>query len=166
MGDTEAKFDDYDFEGGDAGASFSVPCEAGQIRVGKYMIMNDRPVKISAVSTSKTGKHGSAKCNFAGYDIFNGKKIEDMQPSSNTVQVPNVIRKEYTLLDISPDDYCSLMDENGNTREDLKLPDYPDNFNREIRKAFEDGKSLMISVLGACGIEQIVAMKDEADAKA
>jgi translation elongation factor P/translation initiation factor 5A len=34
-----------------------------------------RPCKVSDVSSSKTGKHGHAKCHFVAIDIFNGKKV-------------------------------------------------------------------------------------------
>ncbi len=113
------------------------------------------------MSTSKTGKHGHAKCNFVAIDIFTGKKYEDIIPSTHTAHVPNVVRIEYSLVDISADDFCSLMAENGDVREDVKLPDYPDNFGREIRAAYEEGKSLAVSVLTAMGKDQIVAMKEK-----
>lgn len=121
--------------------------------------------KVSAVSTSKTGKHGHAKCNFTAIDIFTGKKYEDIIPSTHTAHVPFVVRKEYSLVDISADDFCSLMDDEGNCREDVKLPDYPDNYAREIKTAFESGKSLAVSVLSAMGHDQIIAMKEETEAK-
>ncbi|XP_047258516.1 28 kDa ribonucleoprotein, chloroplastic-like, partial [Capsicum annuum] len=39
------------------------------------------------VSTSKTGKRGHAKCHFIEFDIFTGKKLEDIVPSSYNCDV-------------------------------------------------------------------------------
>jgi len=113
------------------------------------------------VSTSKTGKHGHAKCNFTAIDIFTGKKYEDIIPSTHTALVPNVVRKEYSLVDISTDGFVSLMDEEGNCREDVSLPEWPDNFAREIKAAFESGKSYSVVVMSAMGKDQIVSMKED-----
>lgn len=91
------------------------------------------------VSTSKTGKHGHAKCHFVAIAIFNGKKHEDIVPSSHNcdvsknlsqlnfhlpwikffkfvypfsvLQVPHVNRTDYQLIDISEDGFvwCFLI---------------------------------------------------------
>ena len=69
------------------------------------------------------GKHGHAKCNFTGNDIFTGKKYEDMCPASHNMDVPNVTRAEYQLLDINMDDgTISLLTDAGDTKDDLNLP--------------------------------------------
>ncbi|KAJ0410394.1 hypothetical protein P43SY_002726 [Pythium insidiosum] len=153
--------DDYTFESTDAGASETYPMEAGQIKKNGFIMIKGRPCKVVNVSTSKTGKHGHAKCNFTALDIFNNKKYEDIVPSTHTTSVPFVSRKEYTLLDITDDDFVSLMDDSGETREDVKLPDFPDNFGAEIRADFENGKQLVLTVLKACGIEQIISKKED-----
>ena len=115
------------------------------------------------VTTSKTGKHGHAKCHFTALDIFTNKKMEELVPSSHNLEVPVVARAEYTLLDIDEDDHMSLMDDKGDTREDLKLPSGHDDAEKladEIRAAFDDGKELVITILQAMGIEQASAVKE------
>ncbi|KAG7397712.1 hypothetical protein PHYBOEH_000332 [Phytophthora boehmeriae] len=161
---TMAEEQDFEFHSTDAGASETYPSEAGQIRKGGFIMIKGHPCKVVNVSTSKTGKHGHAKCNFTALDIFTNKKYEDIVPSTHTTSVPFVSRAEYTLLDITDDDFCSLMDDAGETREDIKLPTFPDNFADEIRADFDDGKQLVLTVLKACGTEQIIAKKEDLSA--
>ena len=120
-GGTGLKAEDFNMDQGAAGAAHTYPTEAGQIRKGGHIVIKGRPCKVVNVSTSKTGKHGHAKCNFTAIDIFTGKKLEDIVPSTHTTYAPNVSRQEYTLLDITDEDFMSLMDENGESREDLKV---------------------------------------------
>ena len=108
-----AAVEDYDFSQGEAGASETIPMEAGQIRKGGLIMIKGQPCKVADVSTSKTGKHGHAKCNFIAYNIFNNKKLEDMIPSTHGTTVPVVTRTEYTLVDINDEDFMSLMDDAG-----------------------------------------------------
>jgi len=163
MGD----INDYDFSRTDAGASHVYNEEAGQIRVGGYICIKGNPCKVSAVSTSKTGKHGHAKCNFTALDIFTGKKYEEIIPSTHNTDVPFVKSQVYSLADISTDGFLSLVDEEGNLSEDVSLPDFPENFAREIRQTFENAgdKTFCVTVLSAMGKRQVVAIKEEQLAK-
>ncbi|XP_064968358.1 eukaryotic translation initiation factor 5A-4 isoform X3 [Musa acuminata AAA Group] len=106
----------------DAGASKTYPQQAGTIRKNGYIVIKGRACKVVEVSTSKTGKHGHAKCHFVGIDIFNTKKLEDIVPSSHNCDVPHLTRTDYQLIDISEDGFVSLLTENGNTKDDLRLP--------------------------------------------
>ena len=126
-------------------------------------MVKGRPTKVIDISTSKTGKHGHAKCHFVAVDIFTNKKVEELVPSSHNLEVPVVNRVEYTLLDIDEDDHMSLMADNGDTREDLKLPgghDEADKLADQIREGFDNGKELVVTILQAMGIEQASAVKE------
>ena len=115
--------DDYNFDQTQSGASESYPMQCSALRKNGFVLIKDRPCKIVEMSTSKTGKHGHAKVNLVGIDIFTGKKYEDICPSTHNMMVPNVARKEYNLMDITDDGFVSLLDpEKNDTRDDIKLP--------------------------------------------
>lgn len=81
-----------------------------------------------------------------GIDIFTGKKYEDICPSTHNMDVPNVSRTEWQLVDISTDGFVSLMDDTGNQKEDLKLPE--GELGAEIQSKFdtlEDGAALLVN---------------------
>lgn len=96
------------------------------------------------MSTSKTGKHGHAKVHMVALDIFTNKKYEDICPSTHNMDVPNVSRKDFQLLDVADDGFLSLMDDAGNTRDDLKLPE--GDVGNEIRAAIDEGKDILVSI--------------------
>jgi len=112
------------------------------------------------MSTSKTGKHGHAKVHLVGIDIFTGKKYEDICPSTHNMDVPNVKRTDYTVLDITTDDppFLSLLTAEGNTKDDLRLPE--GEIGETIKSLYDSGKDVMVSVIAAMGMEGVVAAKE------
>jgi len=149
--------EEFDFAEGDAGASSTYPQQCSALRKNGFVMIKGRPCKIVEMSTSKTGKHGHAKVHLVALDIFTGKKYEDICPSTHNMDVPNVKRRDFQLVDVSDDGYLSLMDDGGNTREDLKLPD--GDLGVEVKGQFDDGKDIMCTVLSACGEECVIATK-------
>jgi translation initiation factor 5A len=117
----------HTFETADAGSSHTFPMQAGSLKKGGHVMIKDHPCKIVDISTSKTGKHGHAKANIVAIDIFTGKKYEDICPTGHNMEVPNVNRVEYTVLDITNDGYVTLLNDDGSTKEDLELPKDSDN---------------------------------------
>uniref|UniRef100_A0A1B0DCE8 Translation initiation factor 5A C-terminal domain-containing protein n=2 Tax=Phlebotomus papatasi TaxID=29031 RepID=A0A1B0DCE8_PHLPP len=73
------------------------------------------------------------------------------------MDVPHVKREDYQLTDISDDGYLTLLRENGDLREDLKLPD--SELGAQLRSEFESGKELLCTVLHSCGEECVIAIK-------
>jgi len=156
------------FESTDAGASKTVPMQAGSVRKGGYIVIKGKACKVIDVSTSKTGKHGHAKCHFVAEDIFTGKRCDELVPAGHNLEVPVVSKTEYTLLDIDDDDHMSLMDEKGDTREDLKLPDDRSGDSafalaQEVQKKFDEGAEVVVTIMSAMGIDQLSGWKEAAN---
>jgi len=145
-------------ESGDSGASKTIPMQCSSLRQGGYVMLKGFPCKIVEMSTSKTGKHGHAKVHLVGIDIFTGKKYEDLSPSTHNMEVPQVSRNEYQLLDIEGDGYLSVLTQTGETRNDLKLPSNPEEASK-IKEAFDSGSEITIVTLSAVGEEQVVNFK-------
>lgn len=82
---------------------------------------------------------------------LSGKKYEDICPSTHNMDVPHVKREDYQLTDISDDGYLSLMSDNGDLREDLKIPD--GEVGIQLRAEYDAGKDILCTVLKSCGEE-------------
>jgi len=155
---------DYSIASANSGASAAIPIEAGQIKKGGHMMIKGRPCKVLSIAVSKTGKHGHAKCNFTATDIFTGKKLEDMIPSSHGTTMPLVTKADWEIVNIDDDGELTLMDEGGNQKVDLNLPLIPPGFGEEIREAWDEGEnSVMVSVQSAVGEEQVISFKKVVD---
>merc|ERR1719362_1044012 len=114
--------DEPTFETADAGAAHTYPQPAGDLRKGSHVMIKGHPTKVAEVTSSKTGKHGHAKCHIVALDIFTGKKYEDLCPASHNMEVPFVKRTEYQLLTADADSgEVSLLLEDGSTKDDLNL---------------------------------------------
>jgi len=155
--------DDQDFQTGDAGASTTYPQQCSALRKNGYVMLKSRPCKIVEMSTSKTGKHGHAKVHMVGIDIFSGKKYEDICPSTHNMDVPNIKRTEYSVIDVDNEGYASLMDDSGDTRSDIKVPE--GELGQEIKAKFDNSDTVKVTVLKAMGEEAIMSYKIEQDSR-
>lgn len=137
------------------------PKQAGNLKKGDYIVMKDVfPCKVTEISTSKTGKHGHAKCSITAVDIFTGKKYEDSCPSSHNIMCPNVSRTDYLLINID-DEYAFYFDQN-DAEQQVRLPLENEELVADLREAFDAGdKTIMINIQRAMNTEGIVAFKTE-----
>merc|ERR1739848_100159 len=151
-----------DFDAADAGSSATFPLQASALRKNGHVMINCRPCKIADMSTSKTGKHGHAKINMVAYDIFTGKKLEALSPSTHNMDVPNVSRKEYQVMGFE-DDHLNLMTDSG---DQLQIRIFNDDCSEGIKlkqqecvDRYEAGDDVQATVLRACGEEMVVDYK-------
>jgi translation initiation factor 5A len=122
--------------------------------------MCNLPLQIVDYSTSKTGKHGHAKANITGVDIFTGRKYEDISPTSHNMLQPIVTRKDYQLVDIDEDGFVTMMDDKNDTRSDLRIDPSGDETHKKLKEDFDEGKDLLVTVLAAMSTEKIIAVKE------
>ena len=153
---------DNEFEKEQQNGSLTFPQSAGDCKKGDYVLLNDHPCKVVDTSTNKTGKHGHAKTKLVAIDIFDGTKVEDVFPSTHGVSCPYVTKKEYELVSINEGEFVTIIGEDGQYREDLKLPPKTD-FNDYIDKLksdYEKGLNLTLTITSAMGAEHIVGYKE------
>lgn len=98
--------------------------------------------------------------HLVGIDIFTSRRYEDVRPVGHMIQVPNIEKKEYSIVDLNGCDSVTLRDDNtGKTRKDLKLKEDWDITARIIDK-YNSGKGrIKVTVFKALGEEQIKAFK-------
>lgn len=76
------------------------------------------------------------------------------------MDVPHVKREDYQLTDISDDGYLTLMADNGDLREDLKIPD--GDLGTQLRADFDSGKELLVSTNDAileCILGRVISFR-------
>ena len=115
--------DENEFETGDSGALNTELAEAGRMKPGSLIIMKEQwPCKVTAFSTAKPGKHGSAKAMITAKDIFTDKQYDETFGTGDMIPRPIVSKTEFTCLSIDDDDMLQLMTDTGELKEDLRIP--------------------------------------------
>eukprot|EP01125_Pyxidicula_operculata_P022773 TRINITY_DN9567_c0_g1_i4.p1 TRINITY_DN9567_c0_g1~~TRINITY_DN9567_c0_g1_i4.p1 ORF type:complete len:157 (-),score=39.49 TRINITY_DN9567_c0_g1_i4:118-588(-) len=142
------------------------PQKCSSLRKNGFALLQGFPCKIVDMSTAKTGKHGGAKVHLVGTDIFTEKKYEEISGSTVNMNVPEITRNDYQLIDIEdPSDQNSpvtLLDGAGITKEDCHLPNMCESdfeLGQKIVDAFNDGKEVTVTVVAAMGVEAIKAYR-------
>jgi translation initiation factor 5A len=51
-----------------------------------------------------------------------------------------------------------ILTEDGGTKDDLKLPGFPEGFDEQLKSEFEAGKTLVVTVMSAMGHDQVTRL--------
>ncbi|HOP08988.1 MAG TPA: translation initiation factor IF-5A [Candidatus Methanofastidiosa archaeon] len=98
------------------------PERVGQLKVGRYIVIDDEPCKIIAYSTSSPGKHGAAKARIDAKGIFDGQKRSIIKPVDAKVQIP-IIDKASAMVTAIMGETAQIMDMNSYEYFDLTIND-------------------------------------------
>ena len=79
------------------------------LKVGKYVLVDDIPCRIVGIESSAPGKHGAAKMRVTAIGIFDGQKKTLLKPSDADVEIPIIDRKTGQVVSISGES-AQIMD--------------------------------------------------------
>ncbi len=125
--------------------------EVRTLKKGRYIIVDDEPCKISDITTSSPGKHGSAKARIEAIGIFDNKKRSIIKPTGDKIDAP-MIDKRSGMATAIMGDKVQLMDMETYETFEVPLPD-PD----EIEGTLEEG--VEVEYLETLGRFKVVRVK-------
>jgi translation initiation factor 5A len=98
--------------------------EVRELKVGRYLLIDDSPCKIVDITMSKPGKHGEAKGRIVAIGVFDSQKHSVVYPVKHKVKVPMIVKKNAQILSIANNE-AQLMD--SESFETFILPIEPEN---------------------------------------
>ena len=97
--------------------------EVRELKVGRYMLIDEEPCKIISIDTSKPGKHGEAKARIEAVGLYDGKKRSVVHSVKHKIQVPMIDKRKGQILNLAGDE-LNVMDLE--TYEQFSLPADPE----------------------------------------
>jgi len=72
--------------------------EIRELKVNRYIVIDDEPCRIISIQTSKPGKHGEAKARLEAVGLFDGQKRSIVHPVTHKVRVPIIDKRKAQVL--------------------------------------------------------------------
>lgn len=94
---------------------------AKDLKVGKYVMVEDIPCKVVNIESSKPGKHGSAKMRITAIGIFEGQKKTLLTPGDADVTIPIIDRASVQIMSVSGNS-AQVMDSKTYEIYDIEIP--------------------------------------------
>ena len=95
--------------------------EAGTLKAGSYVIIDEHACTVKNIDISKPGKHGSTKCRIEAVGMIDNQKRVIVMPSHDKVEVPIIEKKSAQVLSINGN-AANVMDLENYETFDLKIP--------------------------------------------
>jgi len=83
--------------------------EIRELKVNRYIVIDEEPCRIIGISTSKPGKHGEAKARLEAIGLFDDQKRSIVHPVTHKVRVPMIDKRKAQVLSVHGN-VAQLMD--------------------------------------------------------
>lgn len=111
----------------------------GSLKQGRYVLFEGKVCIIKNIETSRTGKHGHAKCRIEATGVLDGSKIIKVMPAHDNVEVPIIEKKTAQILSIK-ENTANVMDMENYETFDLKIPN-------ELKDEVKEGSQVMYWIM-------------------
>lgn len=120
----------------------------GELKPGKYVMIDDHPCRVVSMDKSKPGKHGAAKCNVVAISLFDGTKHSLMKSSDADCEVPIVERRRSQIVSVAGNS-ATLMDLESFETFEVTIPE-------DLKGEIEAGKEIQsMVVMGTRILERV-----------
>jgi len=82
--------------------------EIRTLKVGRFCVVDGQAYKILSISTSKPGKHGSAKARIELVSLFSSKKISHVGSVTDSINVPMIEKGNAIVSHIDGDEVHAM----------------------------------------------------------
>ena len=93
----------------------------GDLKPGRYLLIDGVPCKVVDIETSAPGKHGSAKVRITAIGMFDGSKKTLLKPSHSDVEAPVIAKTKAQVVSVAGTN-AQLMDLESYDTYDLPIP--------------------------------------------
>jgi len=120
----------------------------GELKPGKYVMIDEHPCRVVSMDKSKPGKHGAAKCNVVAISLFDDSKHSLMKSSDADCEVPIVERRRSQIVSVSGNS-ATLMDLESFETFEVTIPE-------DMKNEIEAGKEIQsMVVMGTRILERV-----------
>jgi len=74
--------------------------EIRELKVNRYIVIDEEPCRILSIQTSKPGKHGEAKARLEAVGLFDEQKRSIVHPVTHKVRVPMIDKRKGQVLSV------------------------------------------------------------------
>ena len=96
--------------------------EIKNLKPNSFVMIDGMPCRVDKVQISTSGKHGASKTRIEAIGLLDGRRRSLVAPSSETVEVPIILKKSAQVLAIQGDK-AQLMDLSDYSMFELEIPE-------------------------------------------
>ena len=163
--------------GGSTTAEPPVELKDGQVHakdvsVGQYVLIDERPCKVTEVKPVPTKDPKKVKAFIKGEDVFTFLEKAKLCPDGDAIDLTEITTTEYTLVDDANEDAdgadidddaadnLKLKDAAGAVREDMTMKNCEENIGNAITNLTLQDKPVKLTVVKHGSVERIVSAKE------